>query len=32
MHLNIGRQEIVHDDDADVLLVALVHVHAKELR
>lgn len=32
MHLDIGRQEIVHDTDSDVLLVALVHVHAEELR
>lgn len=31
MHLNVGRQEIIHDDDTDVLLVALVHVHPKEL-
>ena len=32
MHLDIGRQEIVHDGHSDVFLITLVHIHPKKLR
>ena len=31
MHLDVGGQQVVHDGEPDVLLVALVDVHAEEL-
>ena len=31
MHLDIGREEVVHHREPDVLLVALVAEHAEEL-
>ena len=31
MHFNIGGEEIVHDCESDVLLVALVAIHPEEL-
>ena len=30
MHFDGGRQQVVHDNDANILLVALVAKHAKE--
>ena len=32
MHLNIGRQEIVHYSDSNVFLIALIRVHPEKLR
>ena len=31
MHLDIGRQQVVHHGESDVLLVVHVHVHSEEL-
>jgi hypothetical protein len=30
MHLDFGRQQIVHDGEANVLLIALVTVHPEK--
>ena len=31
MHLDVGRQQVVHHGEADVLLVVHVHVHSEKL-
>ena len=31
MHLDVGRQQVVHHGESDVLLVVHVHVHSEKL-